>query len=94
MFVDNLETNGVEKGSKYYGGGGFGGPWGGGYGGPWGGGYGGGWRGGYGGGWRGGYGGGGYCRFGCCGWGYGGCRRCCYYPGEHLEAHTDAEPHT
>ncbi|XP_061354286.1 glycine-rich protein-like [Gastrolobium bilobum] len=52
--------------------------------------------GGYGGSWRGGYGGGygGYCRFGCCRWSYyGGCRRCCHYPGEHVEADTDAEPH-
>ncbi|RYR00109.1 hypothetical protein HN51_049798 [Arachis hypogaea] len=31
-----------------------------------------------------GHGGGGYCRYGCCGSGYGGrCRRCCSYAGEH-----------
>ncbi|KAK2453597.1 hypothetical protein QL285_001262 [Trifolium repens] len=41
------------------------------------------------------HGGGGYhCYHGCCDYGYhGGCRRCCYYPGEHLDIGMDAEPH-
>ncbi|XP_058217916.1 glycine-rich protein-like [Rhododendron vialii] len=33
----------------------------------------------------GGSGGGGYCRYGCCGHGYGGCRRCCSYEGEPVD---------
>ncbi|KAE9615768.1 hypothetical protein Lal_00017724 [Lupinus albus] len=39
--------------------------------------------------------GGGYCRYGCCGWRdfYGRCRRCCNYPGEHLDIDINAEPH-
>ncbi|KAK4276378.1 hypothetical protein QN277_019333 [Acacia crassicarpa] len=65
------------------------------------GGYGGGYpgRGGYGGGYpgHGGYGGGhrgGYCRYGCCGgWFGGGCRRCCSYAGEAVDAETKTEPH-
>ncbi|TKY69186.1 Glycine-rich protein [Spatholobus suberectus] len=51
----------------------------------------GGWQHGWG--WRRGWGGGYYCPFGCCSWNYyGGCWRCCYYPGEHVDAHTAAEP--
>ncbi|XP_054790986.1 glycine-rich cell wall structural protein-like [Prosopis cineraria] len=65
------------------------------------GGYGGGYpgRGGYGGGYpgRGGYGGGyrgGYCRYGCCGGRYGGgCRRCCSYAGEAVDAQPKTEAH-
>lgn len=90
--VDNSktdETNGLKE-AKYPGGfGGFpgGGYPGGGFGGYPGGGYPGGGFGGYPGGGRGGFGG--YCRFGCCGRSYfgGGCR-CCYYPGQAV----DAEP--
>nr|XP_027116946.1 prisilkin-39-like [Coffea arabica] len=98
--VDNSKTEeakypggyGGYPGGGYggYPGGGYGGYPGGGYGGYPGGGYGGypgGRYGGYPGGGRGGYGG--NCRFGCCGRNYygGGCR-CCYYPGQAV----DAEP--
>ncbi|CAL0308399.1 unnamed protein product [Lupinus luteus] len=39
--------------------------------------------------------GGRYCRYGCCGWRdfYGRCRRCCSFPGEHLDNDVNAEPH-
>ncbi|XP_054818092.1 glycine-rich protein-like [Prosopis cineraria] len=56
-------------------------------------------HGGYGGGYpgRGGYGGGyrgGYCRYGCCGGRYGGgCRRCCSYAGEAVDAQPKTEAH-
>ncbi|OIW17343.1 hypothetical protein TanjilG_22455 [Lupinus angustifolius] len=38
---------------------------------------------------------GGYCRYGCCGWRdfYGRCRRCCNYPGEHVDVNINTEPH-
>ncbi|KAJ1387824.1 Glycine rich protein [Sesbania bispinosa] len=46
----------------------------------------------YGGPWRGPWGRG-WCHLGCCAWGYyGGCRRCCFYPGEHIDAITNVEP--
>ncbi|XP_027362715.1 nucleolar protein 3-like [Abrus precatorius] len=93
-FEENFDTkdvkhaaNGVEE-SKFWGYGGYGGPWYGGYGGPWYGGYGGPWYGGYGG-WHGGYGGwhGGYG-----GWRggrrYGGWRS----PHGHVENSIDANP--
>ncbi|CBI28785.3 unnamed protein product, partial [Vitis vinifera] len=81
-------------GNGGYPGGGNGGYPGGGNGGYPGGGNGGSGRGGYGGNQgRGGYGGG-YCRYGCCSGGsYGrGCRRCCSYAGEAVEAETKAKP--
>jgi len=31
--------------------------------------------------------------YGCCRLSYGSnCRRCCYYPGENVDAHADVEP--
>ncbi|XP_021890154.1 glycine-rich protein-like [Carica papaya] len=75
------ETNGVEE-AKYPGYGGY----------PGGGGYNGGYNGG-----RGGYNGRrGYCRYGCCDRGYhgrGGCRRCCHYAGETVDAQTQVQTH-
>ncbi|XP_021890132.1 glycine-rich protein 3 short isoform-like [Carica papaya] len=92
------ETNGVEE-AKYPGYGGY--PGGGynggrrGYNGGYNRGYNGG-RGGYNGG-RGGYNGRrGYCRYGCCDRGYhgrGGCRRCCHYAGETVDAQTQVQTH-
>ncbi|XP_028795023.1 cold and drought-regulated protein CORA-like [Neltuma alba] len=78
-----------------YGGGGYpgrGGYGGGGY--PGHGGHGGGYPGHGGGGHGGGGHGGGYCRYGCCGGGYGGgCRRCCSYAGEAVDAQPNTESH-
>ncbi|XP_047968289.1 glycine-rich protein 3-like [Salvia hispanica] len=87
----SAETNGDAVNDAKYGGyggypgggGGYGGR-GGGYGGR-GGGYGGRGGGGYGGG--GGRGRGGYCRYGCCGRSYNGCR-CCTFAGEKAEVGT------
>ncbi|KAF7827399.1 cold and drought-regulated protein CORA-like [Senna tora] len=37
---------------------------------------------------------GGYCRYGCCGGRYGGgCRRCCSYAGEAVDAQPETKPH-
>ncbi|KAG4906249.1 hypothetical protein AAZX31_20G010700 [Glycine max] len=35
-----------------------------------------------------------YCPNGCCQWSYyyQTCWRCCYYPGEHVDVRTDAQP--
>nr|XP_048327194.1 glycine-rich protein-like isoform X1 [Ziziphus jujuba var. spinosa] len=38
-----------------------------------------------------GYGGG--CKYGCCGYGYGPCERCCSYAGEAVDAEPEAKPH-
>jgi len=81
FFADKIEINREDLSKYSYG-------WGWGYGGP------GPWRGGRHGhhrGWRRGYGY--YCLFGCCSryTYYGGCR--CCYPGEHLNAKVDVEPH-
>ncbi|XP_027362716.1 glycine-rich cell wall structural protein-like [Abrus precatorius] len=84
----DIDTNGVDD-MKYGHGGWHGGGrrgWGG-RGGGWGG-RGGGW--GWGHGWGRGWG---YCYYGCCGWNYyGRCVSCCYYPGEHVDAQTHAQP--